>query len=450
MLHVALFAAVASVRIWAAVRVSPMRQLGLSLLLLLIVLGVIEALSWGASEYLTTKGVFYEPQVVKDYARYERERDPILGWPALADDQRDESGSRIVPAFPDTRVSCLSIYGDSWTWGGNDHEHTWGNVLSQLLGCRVANYGVGGYGSDQAYLRLLQIENDRSPVVFLGHLSENILRNVNQLRGILYAGTPYGLKPRFILDERGELVLVPLLKPSEEEFRDLVVHPEKYLAHEFLLPGGLSGTAIRRFPYTLSVLGAFRHFHVIAELRREPWHTAFYAPDHPSRGLEITARIMEAFHREAVRRGRTPILAVIPTGLDLEYFGKHRRWVYESLIERLHALGLEVLDLGPGMVKADRRPQHVQRLRVRRLRPPPERGGVGDHRARREGLPRREATRTGGCSCRDAIADASLTLGSDQLADRLASATGDKHGALFLERGIVSSQTPAGAGRRAP
>jgi hypothetical protein len=328
-----------------------MRQLGLGLLLLLMVLVLIEGLSWGASTYLVSKGVFYEPQVVEDFARYERERNPVTGWPSLfLDDRWDETGSRVIPAFPDTRVSCLSLYGDSWTWAGADPERTWGNVLAKLLGCRVANYGLGGFGSDQAYLHYLHNEQDRAPVVFLGHLSENILRNVNQLRGLLYPYTPYGLKPRFDLGPDGKIELVPLPMPSEAEFRDLVEHPEKYLHHEYFLPEGPSGTTRRGFPYLLSILAAFRQFHVIAELHREPWHAAFYQPDHPSHGLEVTAQIMEAFHHEAVRRGQIPILAVIPTARDLEYHQKHERWVYQNLIDRLGSHGHEVLNLGDGML----------------------------------------------------------------------------------------------------
>jgi hypothetical protein len=326
-----------------------------SLLLLLVMGALIEGLSYGAGRYLTRKGIFYEPQQVEDYARYLRERDPITGWPpprATAEQERDETGSRIVPAFPDTRDACVSLYGDSFTWGaGVDPEHAWGNVLARLLGCRVANYGVGGFGSDQAYLRFAHNARDTAPVVFLGHLSENILRNANQLRGLLYSGTLYGLKPRFVLGPDGGLELVPLLDPSEAEFRDLVVHPERYLQHEFFLPGGPAGTACLRFPYTLSVLRVFRHFHVIAELRREPWHAAFYAPDHPAQALELTARILEAFDREARARGKVAVLAVIPTGLDLTYRRAHGRWVYQSLVDRVRERGLEVLDVGDAMLE---------------------------------------------------------------------------------------------------
>ena len=35
-------------------------------------------------------------------------------------------------------------------------KEAWSNQLSRLVGCRVANYGVSGYGSDQATIRFEQ------------------------------------------------------------------------------------------------------------------------------------------------------------------------------------------------------------------------------------------------------------------------------------------------------
>jgi len=65
------------------------------------------------------------------------------------------------------------LYGDSFTEGsGVDPEHAWSNVLSQLLHCRVANFGVSGYGTDQAYMRFLNNQRDPARVVVLGFLSE--------------------------------------------------------------------------------------------------------------------------------------------------------------------------------------------------------------------------------------------------------------------------------------
>jgi hypothetical protein len=94
----------------------------------------------------------------------------------------DKIGSRYVPEFPDPDKyqACVSLYGDSFTWGDEvDDVHAWGNVLSKLLHCRVSNFGVGGYGTDQAYMRFHYNKNDKPKLVILGFYTENIQRNVS-------------------------------------------------------------------------------------------------------------------------------------------------------------------------------------------------------------------------------------------------------------------------------
>jgi hypothetical protein len=48
----------------------------------------------------------------------------------------------------------------------------------------VSDYGVSGYGADQAYLRFRRVP-DEAPVVILGIFGEGVIRNVNQYRGFL-------------------------------------------------------------------------------------------------------------------------------------------------------------------------------------------------------------------------------------------------------------------------
>lgn len=325
--------------------------------ILLVVFGAAELVAYGVGRYLQSKGVFYEPPEVDGYDEYLAERDPLLGWPApsvFGTGEYDETGSRIVPAFPDTRKACVSLYGDSFTWSGEvDPEHAWGNVLSKLLGCRVSNFGVGGYGSDQAYLRFLKQTWDDAPDVILAHLSENILRNVNQLRGLLYAGTKFGLKPRFVLDEDGALKAVPLPTFSAQQLPLVEARPEDYLRpeHEYFLPGGPTGTRRLQFPFSYSVLRALGHFHVVSELTGKPWHMDFYQPDHDAGGLGVTSAILEAFARTTVERGQRPIVLIIPTGGDLEYFVAHRVWPYQPLLDRLRESGIDTIDAGPGMMR---------------------------------------------------------------------------------------------------
>ena len=82
-----------------------------------------------------------------EFERYMRRRDPLLGWPAR---KTDENGlelieSRPIPTYPTPGNECVSLYGDSFTYGDEvAHSEAWSNVLSSRLKCRVGNYGIGG------------------------------------------------------------------------------------------------------------------------------------------------------------------------------------------------------------------------------------------------------------------------------------------------------------------
>ena len=67
-----------------------------------------------------------------------------LGWQSNA--PRPQS-SELSP-------SCGSAFGDSMTHGDEvTDDEAWLHRLSERLGCNVQNFGVGGYGLDQAALR---------------------------------------------------------------------------------------------------------------------------------------------------------------------------------------------------------------------------------------------------------------------------------------------------------
>jgi hypothetical protein len=271
----------------------------------------------------------------------------------------DASGSRIVPAFadPQKNPSCISLYGDSFTLGGEvGHADTWGNVLSGLLHCRVANYGVGGYGTDQAYLRFHENTRDNAGIVILGVLSENILRNVNRYRPLLYHSSDgagkFGLKPRFVITGNSQLRLVPLPALSYEEMLRTINWPEKYLEDEYFIPGGKSGIVRGKFPYTLTIIRVLaRNFHIQAAIRGVPWYKDFYEKNHPSGGLMVTFGIVEEFCREAKERHKVPVILLIPSGLDLVYYDTAGEWTYSNLRVLLEQNGVEFLDAGPKFIE---------------------------------------------------------------------------------------------------
>jgi hypothetical protein len=145
-----------------------------------------------------------------------------------------------------------------------------------------------------------------------------------------------------------ELISLPTFDPSRYE--DVVMNPGRHLRHDYFVPGGTSGVSIASFPYTASILRGLNHFHVRAELLQVPWYLEFYEKNHPSGSLELTAEILAAFYREALGRGKTPVVTIIPTGLDLVYFVEHGRWPYQNLIVELSLCNIQAFNFGPGII----------------------------------------------------------------------------------------------------
>ena len=291
------------------------------------------------------------PQFEAGYERFRSTRHPVLGWPGEGDERFDVSGSRPVPAFPNTAESCVALFGDSFTFGSEvSDDAAWGNLLARRLGCRVANYGVGGYGTDQAFLRFLDRERDRARIVILGIFEDNLQRNVNRYRALLVGESTFSFKPRFKLNDRGELELVPIRLPDADEAHDFLKDPGRILDHEHFLPGSRAGPVRPTFPFTLTASRLFFHPDIQAVLRRRPYWERFYQPGHASRALEITVEIVEAFQAEVASREKQLLVVVIPSPKTMQRIGSTGHRSYQNLIDSVIELGIPVEDLSHGML----------------------------------------------------------------------------------------------------
>lgn len=109
----------------------------------------------------------------------------------------------------------IAIVGDSFTFGLEvQYEETWGHQLELALGSefQVLNFGVDGYGVDQAYLRYQRDVLSWHPeVVILGVINDDFRRTMCVYGFLCFLGgeIPFP-KPRFVMGERG---LVPLNLP---------------------------------------------------------------------------------------------------------------------------------------------------------------------------------------------------------------------------------------------
>ena len=286
-----------------------------------------------------------------DRARYAREHNARLGWGPAVDDQGRvlRLEPRFDPSYPARAGACASAYGDSFTGGAMaPDQETYPARLGQRLGCRVANYGVSAFGSDQALLLLrAQRHLDEAPVVILGHVSENILRNVNRYRNLLYPGDRLLFKPRFVLSASGELRDLASPVRDVADLDAVRRAPEQTLRGDWLLM-----RPRREFPYAWSLARWLAgDFHLRAYLSGRPRHASLYEPEHPSGALALTTAILAAFADEAQATNRVPLVALIPVGADLLYARRTGRWIDRPLAEALRSRGVRTIHVGPDMLQ---------------------------------------------------------------------------------------------------
>jgi hypothetical protein len=322
-----------------------------TLVVLITTILSVELAAFIGSAYLVHRGIVYRPhEDLSDYPEYLARRDPVLGWIIVTDEDRlAEDGSRFAPRYADAGLPppCVALYGDSFVWADEvGDEQAWAEQLTGVLGCRVANYGVRAYGTDQAFLRFRTSgPEQRAPLVVMGYMTENIMRNVNQDFDLIYGFTKYGLKPRFTLSETGELTLVPLPTFTAAEFEVLNRSPAEMLPHEYFVPIRLG------FPYTLTVLRAIDSHRIRARLGGVPQYAEFYGRDHPSGALAVTGAILEAFVAEARGREVEPLVLLIPTLMDFEHHARTGEWIYAPLLDDLRGTNVPFFEVGPAILE---------------------------------------------------------------------------------------------------
>lgn len=336
------------------------------LFMLVLTLAVFEGMFFLAGKVLQSKWAMWRPpsdpttaRSALTYEQYLKQRDPVLGWPHLVQYGKDldVNGAQRNPYFPNgsKKGSCVSLYGDSFTEGGDTSslKMNWGNQLSDRLGCYVANFGMGGYGTDQAYLRFAGNRNDLSPVVVLGFHTDDVKRNLTRVRDLQDQAKWYALKPRFVLNDQNELDLVPIPTLTESEYLRVVGLTDEPLTleHESFQPGGAAGVVKLEFPYTISVIKNLTRFYGFQSqlLRRTEW-MEFLQGGHALHGLEITTGITHKFVELARQRRKAPLVVILPHSLDFRYFQRKGGWPYQTLIDDYAQRSIPFVNFGPYLV----------------------------------------------------------------------------------------------------
>ena len=165
------------------------------------------------------------------------EFDPDLGWTwrpstASADglariNALGARGPHEYEATVEPGKCRILFFGDSFTFCDevpDDAAFEW--ILEKLdPRFEAINFGVSGYGTDQAFLRYRKVGKGLgAEVVVIGFLLENIGRNVNRYRPLWYPSSGFSnTKPRFVLDGSGALELLPQPYATREELRESIL-----------------------------------------------------------------------------------------------------------------------------------------------------------------------------------------------------------------------------------
>ncbi len=305
--------------------------------------------------------LFYSPPSVDtvQFQSYLKFRDPILGWPRIDGGgplRFDALGARPDPTFPKVKTPCISVYGDSFTYGDEvNHGEAWAHRLSQQLSCRVANYGIPGYGTDQAYLRFQKNTHDTAPLIILGIYQENILRIVNQYRYLLSKGDLLSFKPRFIL-KADTLHLISIPVTGKSNLESLFSNLGKALTHEWFLPGSASGPASIRFPYSFSVAQSLLSQRVQNGLLGRPNWLEFYSETHPSGAYPLLIKIISKFSEEVHQRHSEFKVIIFPSTVGYQYRERTGENPTKHLSDTLRSMNIDFIDLSsefPSSLRGD-------------------------------------------------------------------------------------------------
>jgi lysophospholipase L1-like esterase len=209
-------------------------RLGLTLGAVVLTLGALEiGLRLGQGDWIRAWPNFVlesrKVQTTRNESRHVE--DPALGYVprpsySAAGLHFDADGFRRSAAMPG-RGAILAV-GDSFTSGEEvEDDETWPAHLQRLLGRRVLNAGVSGYGFDQIVLRAEQIVPDRQPsAVVVSFIADDVRRT--EMRRQWSAEKPY-----FDI-ENGALVLRNVPVPPQPDPRTTLGFWQRTLGYSFL------------------------------------------------------------------------------------------------------------------------------------------------------------------------------------------------------------------------
>lgn len=304
--------------------------------------------------------------LVNDAASY-YQFDSVLGWTIRPGASEEQGGtvytsnsigiraSREYTLNKDACVTRIAAFGDSFTHAnGVSNDEMWTRLLEiEDPDIEVMNWGVGGYGTDQAWLRYkVQGAKYYPDVVLIGFMVEDIRRNVNRFRPFYSLNTGMPLtKPVFLYTE-DDLVLEPNPMSSAAELLDYATNRKD----EFLNRVCEHDIHCHREEYETSPLDVFKSFRLIktAVYKIKNWDGSLDTIYQDDRYYLVTYEILRRFAEEVTENGSKPLIVLLPPLSTLERYNETGVKDHQRLIDQLEVDGLPFIDLTDDFIEAKR------------------------------------------------------------------------------------------------
>lgn len=251
-------------------------------------------------------------------------------------------------------VLRIALFGDSFTHGDDvPVEHSFGQVLEQQLitagiPAEVLNFGVGGYGIDQAMLRYREHGATFAPdLVVLGFAPENLKRNLNLLRPLYdpRSGLPFA-KPRFVLTASGiNLINVPV--PEPDALAEILRNFESWELrdHEYFYDPEDFQASWWQHSRLLATMSDLR------QGRENPWLLKRILFRDQSEEQQLGWNIIQAFRQEAAGGGSRFVIVHLPSHPEMELHAQLGRWTYQKFLDALDG-DFEVIHPEAALIRA--------------------------------------------------------------------------------------------------
>ena len=339
---------------------------------LLLSAAVIELISYGfiaASSLLSSEPIRTRHAILAEQSRRiarilsetpagRREiHDAELGWryrPGFrsSKDAINDQGLRGLRSYsdlPGAGVVRTAVFGDSFVYCSEvAHNESWPLRLEELdPRMEVLNYGVGGYGIDQALLRLRREGEALSPqIVIMGFAPIDLRRNVNVYRRFLNDTGSVASKPRFRLGADGQLELLANPIRHIEGWRRYLEQPEQIMelgVHDYWYRPSVYENPLYDLSATVRTMTKVWNRIADRYLRRDRLEAGGLFRTESEAFRILIAELLE-FDREVRQAGAQPIVLMLPgrDSVDRDRRGDSR--VYDPIIAELKAANVHVID----------------------------------------------------------------------------------------------------------